>query len=128
MNGRAAALILVLGTLLGGGTALGQPAVVVTPEETDEILANPGMGWETFHHTSRQDETLPAWIPSTVHYARWGWGELGAAAGPAQHSVSRQGAARRPTTPARRLAFRVMCCSTTPPRTLPTRMAQGGRR
>ena len=23
--------------------------VVVQPQETDEILANPGMGWETFH-------------------------------------------------------------------------------
>jgi len=25
--------------------------VTVTPEETDAILANPGMGWETFHRT-----------------------------------------------------------------------------
>ena len=50
--------------------------VVVTPEETDEILANPGMGWETFHRTSKQDKNLPSWIPSTVHYARWGWREL----------------------------------------------------
>jgi len=50
--------------------------VVVTPQETDEILANPGIGWETFHQTSKQDKSLPSWIPSTVHYARWGWGEL----------------------------------------------------
>ena len=28
--------------------------VRVVPEETDEILANPGMGWETFHRTARQ--------------------------------------------------------------------------
>ena len=34
------------------------------------------MGWETFHHTSKQDNSLPSWIPSTIHYARWGWGEL----------------------------------------------------
>ncbi len=45
----------------------------VLPQETDEILANPGMGWETFHHTAANDETLPAWIPSTVQYIRWGW-------------------------------------------------------
>ena len=50
--------------------------VRVAPEETNEILANPGMGWETFHRTGKQDKNLPSWIPSTVHYARWGWGEL----------------------------------------------------
>jgi len=42
------------------------------PKETDEILANPGMGWETFHRTAKQDKNLPSWIPSTVHYARVG--------------------------------------------------------
>ena len=52
--------------------------VTIVPEETDEILANPGMGWQTFHRTAKQDKSLPSWIPSTVHYARWGWGEAGA--------------------------------------------------
>jgi hypothetical protein len=33
--------------------------LTVVPEQTDEILANPGMGWETFHHTSKQDRRLP---------------------------------------------------------------------
>jgi len=33
-------------------TAASDAVVTVTPEETDEILANPGMGWETFHRTS----------------------------------------------------------------------------
>ena len=28
--------------------------VRVAPEETNEILANPGMGWETFHRTAEQ--------------------------------------------------------------------------
>ncbi len=45
--------------------------ITVSPEQTDEILANPGMGWQTFHRTRTQDKNLPAWIPSTVHYARW---------------------------------------------------------
>ena len=57
-------------------TAASDAVVTVTPEETDEILANPGMGWETFHRTSKRDKNLPSWIPSTVHYARWGWREL----------------------------------------------------
>ena len=47
--------------------------VTVTPEETDELLANPHRGWQTFHRTKDKDRNLPAWIPSTVHYARWGW-------------------------------------------------------
>ena len=51
-------------------------SITVTPEETDEILANPGMGWETFDCTSRQDKSLPDWIPSTVHYTRWAWADL----------------------------------------------------
>jgi len=36
--------------------------VRVVPEETDEILANPGMGCETFHRTASNDKSLPAWI------------------------------------------------------------------
>ena len=56
------------------------PWVRVAPEETNEILANPGMGWETFHRTADSDKNLPSWIPSTVHYARWSWRELGAPA------------------------------------------------
>ena len=39
--------------------------VTIAPEPTDEILANPGMGWETFHRSNRHDRNLPSWIPST---------------------------------------------------------------
>ena len=44
--------------------------VRIVPEEMDEILANPGMGWETFHKTANDDKNLPSWIPSTIP-----WGE-----------------------------------------------------
>ena len=57
-------------------TAANDAQVVVAPQETDELLANPGIGWETFHQTSKHDNNLPKWIPSTIQYARWGWGEL----------------------------------------------------
>ncbi|MCL5282528.1 MAG: hypothetical protein M1376_21785, partial [Planctomycetes bacterium] len=52
------------------------PAEILTivPAETDELLANPGIGWETFGRTRDKDRNLPDWIPSTVHYERWGWG------------------------------------------------------
>jgi hypothetical protein len=67
----------ICGLLAYAASVLADEQVVVKPEETDEILANPGMGRETFHQTSKQDKSLPKWIPSTIQYARWGWGELG---------------------------------------------------
>jgi hypothetical protein len=95
----------------------GEPAadsslVVVVPEQTDEILANPGMGWETFHRTAKQDKTLPPWIPSTVHYVRWGWGEVEPQ--PAKIDYPFLDRVLRETRESgQKLAFRVMCCSTT---------------
>jgi len=95
---------------LGVGPAFAEE-VVVTPEETDEILANPGIGWETFHHTSKQDRNLPSWIPSTVHYARWGWGELEPEPGKL-NTVFLDNVLKETHDSGQKLAFRVMCCST----------------
>jgi len=70
---------VLLGCLVGlGQTVMAEDnVVVVKPQPTDELLANPGMGWETFHGlTSKTDKTLPRWIPSTVMYIRWGWIDL----------------------------------------------------
>ena len=58
--------------ILSQQTASSQDLVTVVPEETYELLANPGMGWQTFHRTQDKDKNLPDWIPSTIHYARWG--------------------------------------------------------
>ena len=91
------------------GAAEGQQAVVA-PEETDELLANPGMGWETFHHTCRQDKNLPAWIPSTVQYVRWGWGELEKTPGVLNTDLLDRTLAESRAA-GQKLAFRVMCCS-----------------
>lgn len=85
--------------------------IIVTPETTDEVLANPGMGWETFHRTSKQDKSLPSWIPSTVHYARWGWGELEPQPGTINH-VFLDKILSETHSAGQKLAFRVMCCST----------------
>ena len=74
------AAIAAAGLLVAAASAAepkGLPAMVtVTPEETDELLANPHMGWQTFHRTKDKDRNLPSWIPSTVHYSRWGWKEV----------------------------------------------------
>ena len=73
---RCRLLVLICGLAFTTAAHAQQALVTVVPEETDELLANPGVGWETFHRTSKQDRNLPSWIPSTLHYARWGWGEL----------------------------------------------------
>jgi hypothetical protein len=84
--------------------------ITVTPEETNELLANPGIGWETFHRTSKQDKNLPGWIPSTIHYARWGWGELEPQ--PGRLNTEFLDKVLKETHDAgQQLAFRVMCCS-----------------
>ncbi|UCD00119.1 MAG: beta-galactosidase, partial [Phycisphaerales bacterium] len=99
----------------GCGTLETKPApvarVTVVPEQTDELLANPGMGWETFHHAADNDKNLPDWIPSTVHYARWGWDTLEPE--PDKIDFAFLDAVLEETRQAgQRLAFRVMCCST----------------
>lgn len=99
----------VAGWLLAAGALFAQ-RVVVTPEETDELLANPGMGWETFHRTCSQDKNLPPGIPSTVQYIRWGWKDLEPEPGVLNTNLVDR-ALRESREAGQRLAFRVMCCS-----------------
>ncbi len=103
--------ILVIGTLLSAEVVFAQQMVIVRPEETDEILANPGIGWETFHQTSKQDKSLPKWIPSTIQYARWGWGELEPQPGKLNTAFLDK-VLKETHDSGQKLAFRVMCCST----------------
>ena len=110
MTRAAILLILVLGSM-NLGAVFGQQ-IVITPEETDEILANPGIGWETFHQTSRQDKNLQLWIPSTLQYARWGWGELEPEPGKLNTTFLDR-VLEETHASGQKLAFRVMCCSTT---------------
>jgi hypothetical protein len=114
-------LVLALATGVACGFCIREvPAaddgwVTVTPEETDEILSNPGMGWQTFHRTRTQDKNLPSWIPSTVHYARWGWGTLEPEKGKIDFDFL-DGVLKETREAGQTLAFRVMCCSTYPRR------------
>ncbi len=87
--------------------------VRVVPKETDEILANPAVGWQTFHRTATQDKSLPSWIPSTAHYARWGWGQLEPEQGRLAEGFL-DGLLKETREAGQTLAFRVMCCSTEP--------------
>ncbi len=85
----------------------------VVPKESIELLANPGMGWQTFHRTSAADKNLPEWIPSTVHYARWGWGQLEPKRGEIDYRFL-DGVLKETRESGQTLAFRVMCCSSSP--------------
>lgn len=97
------------------GTALADDGLPVTirPRQTDDILANPGIGWQTFHRPANQDKNLPSWIPSTVHYARWGWGKLEPEPGRINQGFL-DDVLRESRESGQTLAFRVMCCSTNP--------------
>jgi hypothetical protein len=88
-----------------------RPAIVVTPQVTDQRLSNPGMGWETFHRASADDPNLPSWIPSTVLYARWGWNELETQPGDLNTAFLDR-TLKQAHDSGQKLAFRVMCCST----------------
>ena len=104
--------LVIVSILLIAHHVYGQQ-VVVTPEETNEILANPGVGWETLHRTRTQDRNLPSWIPSTVHYARWGWSTLEPQPGKIDCAFL-DGVLKETREAGQTLAFRVMCCSTSP--------------
>jgi hypothetical protein len=51
------------------------PRTKVTPKETDELLANPGMGWQTFHQFADRDKSLKG-LPSGSAYFRFYWREI----------------------------------------------------
>jgi hypothetical protein len=89
----------------------GGQQVVVTPEETGKILANPGMGWETYEKASKQDDSLPPWIPSSVRYVRWGWGTLEPQPGKIDYALFDQ-LLKETHDSGQKLAFRLWCCST----------------
>ena len=111
-----AAVTVVLLSLTCTHAADQVETVTVTPKETSEILANPGMGWETFHKTANEDQNLPSWIPSTIHYARWGWKVLEPEQGKIDYEFL-DGVLQETRESGQQLAFRVMCCSPYPRRT-----------
>jgi hypothetical protein len=114
----ATLLLATVGQLFWASLGLADDAewVRVAPKETDEILSNPGMGWETFHRTANDDKNLPSWIPSTIHYARWGWKTLEPEKGKIDYDFL-DGVLKKTQESGQQLAFRVMCCSPYPRRT-----------
>ncbi len=73
----AAAVLTVLLVASCGCVAAQEPIPMVTahPQEIDDVLANPGMGWQTFHRFADEDPNLHG-IPTAAAYFRFYWKEL----------------------------------------------------
>lgn len=90
--------------------AVQEGIVNVTPKETDELLANPGMGWQTFHRFADEDKNLEG-LPSTSAYFRFYWNEIE----PVEEQIAFakfDGILAHARKAGQKLAFRIMCAGT----------------
>jgi hypothetical protein len=90
--------------------AAGQNRAKVMPRETDELLANPGMGWQTFHRFADEDKNLQG-LPSTCAYFRFYWSEIEPVEGRIDFARFDDLLARARKA-GQKLAFRIMCAGT----------------
>lgn len=86
--------------------------VSVTPQEITDLLANPGMGWQTFHTFADVDSKLDG-LPSGSAYFRYTWDDLeptdgGIDVSPIQNALTKARAAGQT------LMFRVMTAGDAP--------------
>jgi len=91
-------------------TAAEEPKIKVTPKETDELLANLGMGWQTFHRFADQDRNLEG-LPSVSAYFRFYWKEIEPVEGKIDFARFDKLLARARKA-GQKLAFRIMCAGT----------------
>ncbi|MBN1421541.1 MAG: sulfatase-like hydrolase/transferase [Planctomycetes bacterium] len=104
----AACLAALLACVPTAGAA---ERVKVVPEEIDDLLANPGMGWQTFHRFARDDKNL-AGLPSGCAYFRFYWKDIEPAEGKIDFEKL-DGLLAQARRSGQRFAFRVMCAGTT---------------
>lgn len=69
--GLAAVLLLLWSVASGDASEM----VRVEPKASKELLANPGMGWQTFHRFADEDKNLEG-LPSGNAYFRFYWREI----------------------------------------------------
>lgn len=101
---------ILMGLICCLGAAGGENPVNVTPQEIDELLANPGMGWQTFHRFADEDPHLEG-LPSTSAYFRFYWKELEPTEGQIDFAKLDRLLARAREA-GQKLAFRIMCAGT----------------
>jgi hypothetical protein len=105
------ALFLTVVILLSGLTVFAdENRVRVTPRETDELLANPGIGWQTFHTFADADRNLEG-LPSTSAYFRFYWKEIEPKDGEIDFAKFDDLLAHAHKA-GQKLAFRIMCAGT----------------
>ena len=84
--------------------------IQVQPKETDELLANPGMGWQTFHHFADDDANL-AGLPTGAAYFRFYWRQLEPTEGQIDFALL-DGLLAHAHRAGQKLGFRVMIAAT----------------
>jgi hypothetical protein len=77
------------------------------PKESHELLANPHMGWQTFHHFADNDANLQG-LPSGAAYARFYWKALEPTEGSINFAMLDH-LLTHARDAGQKLAFRVMC-------------------
>lgn len=97
-----------------------------TPRETDALLANPGMGWQTFHTFADEDRHLQG-LPSASAYFRFYWREIEGADSAIDFARFDDllAHARRA---GQKLAFRIMCTGSSEYMDVPAYLKEQGAR
>lgn len=105
------ALFLTAAIILFSLSAAAEDAKIrVTPIEISDLLANPGMGWQTFHTFADIDRNLEG-IPSTSAYFRFYWSEIEPKEGEIDFALFDELLAHAHKA-GQKLAFRIMCAGT----------------
>lgn len=106
----AAVLCGVCGLLFCATEAAQVSRILYGPLESDALLANPGMGWETFHRFADADESLGD-LPSSTAYFRWYWYQVEPESDEINWELFDE-TLRHAREAGQKLAFRIMCCGT----------------
>ena len=102
-----AGMLTVCSLLTGGAAETASHRVKVEPRESDELLANPGMGWQTFHRFADEDQNLQG-LPSASAYFRFYWREVEPQDGQIDFAKF-DGLLAHARRAGQKLAFRIMC-------------------
>ncbi len=109
MNGMNWIFALFSFWISAGPDASGNP-VKVHPKEIEDLLPNPGMGWQTFHRFADEDKNLED-LPSSSAYFRLYWKEVEPEEGEIDFARFDQLLSRAHRA-VQKLAFRIMCAGT----------------
>ncbi len=84
-----------------------QQTIKIAPKESNELISNPGMGWQTFGRFADQDKNLEG-LPSSSAYFRFYWREIEPGEGQIDFARFDELLAHARRV-GQKLAFRIMC-------------------